>query len=424
MAGSLMRRAVVLALAAAAVMANFLLPQSARAQSLCHGQRGCHQGRAQPAGVDSAGQRLRVIVVSRAPSQEDPSGCSERPQEYWLLRGRSAPVRIGGACAGGHIDHISAMVGPNHLTTAFAAGMLCCYTNYETVYRLSPLRVDRQTACSSSAIDGHERWVQTTLDAQTLVGETLADIRSRAGATDEATGGCDPEHAPQRWLTVPRMTIDGDTLARTGAGLGDCAAVMGPNGGGYLLSGQRTQAEIRLLAVGPRSLLIQVADTAAAPASGPLSQRTHIEIWSSETSLQMREPAEDGLVSQILIDPADGSVERGVGADPLPRVRHWRAPLAGGRRAWMILVTFAPGELPDLDVDLAVVFHQVRDGRPSMVLASTQFRGPQASSLGETFDVSGFTHCAVRSGLLTLTAAGVVRAPFEAVAAGGLSRLH
>lgn len=90
----------------------------------------------------------------------------------------------------------------------------------------------------------------------------------------------------------------------------------------------------------------------------------------------------------------------------------------------MILVTFAPGELPDLDVDLAVVFHQVRDGRPSMVLASTQFRGPQASSLGETFDVSGFTHCAVRSGLLTLTAAGVVRAPFEAVAAGGLSRLH
>jgi hypothetical protein len=43
-----------------------------------------------------------------------------------------------------------------------------------------------------------------------------------------------------------------------------------------------------------------------------------------------------------------------------------------------------------------------------------------ASTLGETLDVTSFTRCAVEGGVLQITEAGYVEAPFEAQQAAGL----
>ena len=157
----------------------------------------------------------------------------------------------------------------------------------------------------------------------------------------------------------------------------------------------------------------------------PLEGRTHIEIISGDGSLLVRQPGDDGNVSRTLIDPTDGAVIRRAGDTGVaPHVSYWSVRMAGGRTARVFLLTYPPGAFDSQTVNVSVIYRQFRDGRPVLALASSQFHGPQVSSLGESFDVSAFTRCAVRGGMLTLTGAGLVHAPFQANEAGGLRQLN
>lgn len=434
MTAFLSRPAMFLALAGIALLWAAMLPGSAAAQNLCHGRRHCHQAAPVSAGRDAQGQALRLIVVSApAPhhADTDPASngdCTQDISEYWLVRGSERTRHIGGVCPNGRISEgIQMTVGNNRLTTAFFDGSGCCYANYRVAWSLFPLRLVSLLACYSDVSDGDERWTQTTLDPRSLRGETVADIHPVGGPVNDSAGGCEPQHPLQRWLPVVRLPMDGQALRTAGAALGDCATVMGPQGGGYVLAGRRTATEIRLFAAGPRSLLIQVADPdePSAPAGTPLARRSHIEVWSSDAGLTVREAGDEERVSQTLIDPDDGAVARGSASGGVtPQVAHWRVRLAGGRTARVFLLTYPPGAFEGQDVHFAVIYRQFRAGQAVLALASSQFSVPQLSGLGESFDVSPFTRCAVRGGALSLTATGLVQAPFQVNEAGGLRILN
>jgi hypothetical protein len=368
------------------------------------------------------------VTLPQASTVDDGRGCADATTEYWLQRGGARPRLVARACEDMRVagDGIAGIIGDNHITFDFGAGSGCCYGSYRTVYQLSPLRILHVQACDSDSNSdgaGHEQWVQTAIDPSTLRGESAASAEPRTGPGDDIAADCDPDHPSHRWLPIVRLQAAG--IVTAGTALGSCAASMGPDGGGYLLDGRRSLTEVRLLAPDTRSLVIQVADPqAAAPASGPLVSRNHLEVWSSERGVRALTPADDVEPSQLLVDIETGRVEPGSGPSVRPHVTRWPITLAGGVRAHVIRLDYplsGPAQAAlSLPMAFAVVYHRFDQGAQTMALASSQFTANRISRLGETFDVSSFVHCAVRGGVLEVVEPGRVHAPVEAGEVAGL----
>ncbi len=395
------------------------------AQDLCTGRADCSQMRPQDAGADDAGRRLQIYRVT-VPSPIGADGspdCSGPIEEFWLRRGSARPALIGHACANvGISEGFDVAVGENRLNVAFAGPGGAIHSDYSTTYWLSPVRVHQVQVCTSSS-GLMNRFIRTRIVAGTLTGEALARVGPPASGESSDDIGCTPGDANQAWLPIARMALDDEALRMAGAGLGSCASSMGPGASGYLLVGRRPAGvEVRMLATGPRRLILQTSGIDAG--AGPLSSRTHLEVWASDAPFNPDDPGREGEVSMVRVDPVTGAIETGSGAGLLPRARHWQARLPNGRRADLVALTWPEGEIRNLEINLTVRLRLVSAGASVATLSTSRRPGHAASDLGQTFDVAPFTRCAVRRGMLDITQAGFTPTPFEANEAGGLRILR
>ena len=417
----------------AAIVVLSAIPALSAAQDLCQGRAGCRQGEAAYAGRSDDGQRLRVIPVT-VPTATDLVGarlCSSDLDEYWLIVGAAPPVLAGTVCASvGISEGIAVTIGDNQLSAAFAGPGGCCQSIYDIRWRLSPLRLERLSVCDAYFGD-HPRFAQTTIEPQTLRGEGAGFLNAPRPVAAEATDlGCSPRRALQHWLVVPRLDVDVAALRLAGAGLGSCAAVMGASGG-YVLAGRRTTAEVRILATGRNTVLIQVLDPDLALSRRVnATRRSELEVVASYSAMPVPTPEAETRVGSGRVDLETGTWESGAWAQGLqtagggpqlqPVVTHWTTRLADGRAAQMFQLTYPAGESADDQLNFTVIYNQIGGGGVRLRLASSQVRPRQASSLGQSFDVSAFSRCTVQGGVLDLTGAGLVTAPFEANEAAGL----
>jgi hypothetical protein len=394
---------------------------------LCAGRDGCSQGDIMPAGRDAGRVRLRVARVS-VPSPLDADLnplCSSDLDEYWLLRGTTAPRLIGHVCDGlGISEGIEMTMGDNRISAAFLGGSGTFRASFSTTYRLSPLQLVAAETCYFTTNE-HPRWVRTQLDTLTLRGEAVA--HADAPLTEAAEGdafGCLPRGGRQRWVVIPRLEIDTAPMQQLGYGLGDCSAVIGPPGTGYNLSGDdRGGPEVRIIATGDRSILIQVAGPMGdpAPAGTPLARRSRLEVWTADISHMLATPEEDrGAARQVLVDPDTGEVAAGAGAAAPPQVASWHATLPDGRTARLVRLTYPPGDMQHLPLQLTVTYVDAPRGHERRRVATSLLQPGHAVSLGESLNIASFTRCAVVEGTLQITEAGYVAAPFEAHLAAGL----
>ena len=394
-------------------------PLAAAAQDVCRGREGCLPGDPTLAGRDSEGRRLRVLRAS-LPSPLDEVGgqvCTAGLDEYWLQRGGEAPVLFGRVCANvGISEGIAVTIGDNRIGIAFAGPGGQQQQSYATEYQLSPARLRSVQLCDARYGD-HPRFTQTRIAPDTLQGEALADIGPpRRGDGGEL--GCYPRRARQMWTVIPRLALDAAALRQAGVRLGGCAARLGPGGGGYMLLGRRPRAEVRLLATGPRDLIVQLDDPdLGAPAMA--TRRVFLEVSSSYVLRPVETAASERQVSTGRLDPDSGDFTPAAGSTA-PAISSWRATGPGGRTLRLFHLQFAPGEFSDQAVSVSVVYGQARRGGDVVRLGSSRVRAGQSSSLGETFDVSTFASCAVRDGALEMVNPGAFEAPFEANEAGGL----
>ena len=404
-------------------LALMAAPVLAAAQDVCRGREGCLPGDPVLAGRDAEGHRLRVLRAS-LPSPLDEVGgqdCTAGLDEYWLQRGREAPVLFGRVCANvGISEGIAVTIGENRIGIAFAGPGGEQQQSYVTDYQLSPPRLRSVQLCDARYGE-HPRFTRTRIAPETLQGEALADIGPpRRGDGGEL--GCYPRRARQMWTVIPRLALDAAALRQAGVRLGGCAARLGPDGGGYVLMGRRPRAEVRLLATGPRDLIVQLDDPdLSSPAQA--TRRAFLEVSSSYVFRPVEDAAAERRVETGRLDPVSGVFTPATGSTA-PTIASWRATGPGGRTLRLFHLQFAPGEFSDQAVHVSVVYGQARRGADVVRLGSSRVRAGQASSLGETFDVSTFAGCAVRDGALEMVDPGAFEAPFEANEAGGLRILE
>jgi hypothetical protein len=374
-------------------------PDAAQTATICGQRTTCKVEKTHDAGKSPAGTPLAVAEVrlglADKPEESDEGcrtggGIPDGGTEYWLLDGGKPPARLLKLCNDGYgmagVGEDEVKVGPNRLVHWQMGGSAWRWTSTVT-YSLVPWRPLSERDCSYHNVS-EQSGTTTDIDFATLVIRSIAKDRR---AKDPGMGCPDwPASAERRFSPEPEKGTYGaynivnpargeNPDVPTGGTIGDCVTAMTTAGtNGFVVFGKPAPpaqaAEIKTLATGLHTLLIQVYDPVATneptPAGGSWVNRPHVEVWvgHNKESIYTQLPLSELL--QIGVD-LDGKVHRGVGraAGTLPKVQRWQATDYTGRPVTLLELIW-PDEYALLR-GVAVVYSQAEAGKQARLVSTT-----------------------------------------------------
>jgi len=347
---------------AAAILLAIAVPSARSADmaqlksAICGARATCTIAKLTPAGKSEAGAALAVaevhLGVADAPDPQfpchDDDGNNDGGQEYWLVEGASAPHQLlklcndGYGAAGVGVDEIT--IGDNRFTHFQAGGSNDRWETTDTI-RLAPQTLLRVESCGFRGTDPDTvDFSAADLDSMEIRSLAIADA-AKAGTADEGACGVmqkdialPPKPGFVGGINIPMPNLGQDpanpVVFPEGTVLGGCAGRLNASAAGpalvYGKADPGRSAELRFLALGPQSLVVQIRDSRpdkAKPASWIGAD--HLEIWT------LLEP---GI--SYLPDPAklaqlgiglDGTTYGGTGKAPVPKIQRWTAKDEQGR---------------------------------------------------------------------------------------------
>jgi hypothetical protein len=408
------RRSILAALLLAAsgnAHAQTIAP--AELAALCNQRNPCSLAEAKSAGSDAAGRALTVIELSLGEANPDNPNFRCRPyrREIWLKAAGLPPRRIMELCNDGYG---AAGVGEDELTVK--QNLLEHAQNGGSAWRwdvtrriqLSPLRVLEEAHCSYHNLA--PGFTSTRWDWQRFAGETRWTPKrcalARTKAEEEEELGCTPEKAARRYIPIPLLE---GALERGGGKrlhLGSCASAIDEGGErGFLLYGTPRSggAELRVLLISRRDLVVTVSDERFATGAASWVHDDHIELWlgHGRTNLECEDEKPTNLRQWGI--SLDGKVHAGHGNPrTAPRVV---ARLEGrvGRRSHVTLHLFLPEEADGL----TLAYSKSANGKQARLVATSRIQRTDATTLGAIWRVGAKgARCIEKDGQLDLAETG------------------
>lgn len=410
-------------------------PDASQTAAICQARTTCKIAKTYDAGKSPAGTPLSVAEVSLGladkPEDQDDgcrSGNGDRNggTEYWLLEGTTPPKQILKLCNDGYgssgVGEDEVTISPNRLARWQTGGSSWRWAGTVT-YSLSPWRPLSERSCSyhtSSETSG----TKTDFDYETMVVRSITEDRAThpdpgIGCPDWPKGSAPfaPKLAPGvvGAYDIVGPVLGDDPKIPTGTAIGNCVATITTAGAnGFIVYGKPAPtgqvAEIKAMAVGLKSLLIQVYDPLAAsqPATANSSwiNLPHVELWIGQNREYARTSLPLNQLQQIGID-LDGRVHRGVGkAVPLPSVQHWLARDADGRSVTVLRLDWTDDYA--LLNGVALVYSQAEAGKQTRLVSTTGIinnRPLYVPSIVQLYDESPtkkIDRCDLRDGRLSI----------------------
>jgi hypothetical protein len=337
--------------------------------------------------------------------------------EYWLLNG-AKPTNVLALCNDGY-----GAAGMGEDNVSFSANRMVHVQNGGSSWRwdstdtlsLVPLRVLSQASCSFHNVEPNTG----TLDEVDFVNFRSKEIRKDPGAKwndADSDIGC-PDVKPVAFAKLkpvpgdklvaayPLMTPgNGNDLGiqniSAGTVLGSCAMTLSTDGAnGFLTFGKPADAahaaQMRVLAVNSKTLLLQIHDPVAAPAPAGKSwiSGAHAEVWLKGSYDDSEGAPKRSELGQIAID-LDGTLHT-VGMATPPQVKRWTGKDEKGRSVTVLLLAWA-----DDAGSMAISYSQAENGKQARLVTNVAMvRGVPAYIPG----VLGMQNtCAVRGGRVEL----------------------
>jgi hypothetical protein len=338
--------------------------------------------------------------------------------EYWLLDD-GEPTNILSLCNDGYgaadMGEDTVTFSNNRMVHVEAGGSSWRWDNTDTI-SLAPFQLLTQLSCSYHNIEPATGTV-TFVDA---VRFRAADIRKNPAANwgDGDDIGC-PEVKPSvfaklRPIPGPKLAADYPVMSPGnvsdpafgtipgGATLGGCAMVLSTDGAnGFLTFGKPADsahaASMKVLAVGSKSLLLQIYDplAAAAPAGKSWIAGAHAEIWHSDNFDDSQAPDRSEL-RQVAVD-LDGSVHL-TGEATAPQVKRWTARDEKGRPVTVLLLTWA-----DSLGKTAISYSQAENGKQARLVTNVAMARGVPMVMPSVVGMPA--QCAIRGGRVELAGA-------------------
>jgi hypothetical protein len=365
--------------------------------AICGARASCAIAKLTPAGKSEAGAALAVAEVhfgvADAPDPQfpchDADGNNDGGQEYWLVEGALAPRLLlklcndGYGAAGVGMDEIT--IADNRFTHFQAGGSNDRWEATDAI-RLAPQTLLRVDSCEYRGTDP-DLVDFTTADLGSMEINSLAiGDAAKAGTADE--GGCDvlkkdialpPKPGFVGGLNVPMPNLGQDptnpVVFPEGTVLGGCAGRLNASAASpalvYGKADPGREAELRFLALGPQSLVVQIWDSRpdkAKPASWIGAD--HLELWT------LTEPGDS-----YLPDPAkaaqlgiglDGTTYGGTGKAPVPKIQRWTAKDDQGRPVTVMKLDWS--EEFALASGVIIAYSQGEGGRQARLWATGPIR--------------------------------------------------
>jgi hypothetical protein len=357
-----MKPLLLSALLLAVPLAASAAPDATQTAAICQGRATCKIAKTYDGGKSATGTTLSVIEarlgLANKPEDAPPDGCRadsgnafDGGVEYWLLDGAASPRQLLKLCNDGYgsagMGEDAVTVGPNRLVHMQVGGSAWRWAG-TTTYSLSPWHAVSERNCSFHNVSEKSG---TTTDID-YVTRTARSVEKDSTMTDLGMGCPDwPESASKSFSPEPDKGVYGayDIVApalgenpriANGTTIGDCVPAMTTSGlNAFVVYGKPSPAgltaEIKAIAVGFDTLLIQVLDPTAAaqpvPAGGSWINLPHVEVWVGRNGENIRTRLPLDQLQQIGVD-LGGNIHRGVGkAGALPTVERWQASDASGR---------------------------------------------------------------------------------------------
>jgi hypothetical protein len=369
-------------------------------QEICAGRTSCAIAKVTPAGTSATGDSLSVAEVhlglADKPKDGPEDGCrgdgdaNDGGQEYWLEEGPAKPRLLLKLCNDGYgaagVGEDRVDIGDNRFSHFQAGGSNDRWETTETI-QLSPQRSESVESCSYVGTDpGMASVTRAVVDPMEVRSLAIGDP-AKAGTGDEAA--CDDLRKivdlPARpgllagWdVPLPSLWVPAGQPAvefPAGTVLDGCAGRLaaGPESGNLVFGkpDPGRHAELRMLALGQQSLVIQIYDSRP---DGSTAQSwvgaDHLEIWTSTEPSDSYIP-DPGKVAQLGVT-FDGAAHAGVGKQSMPAVQHWSAkdeqgrPVTVLRLDWSDELTLAGG--------VVIAYSQGEGGKQSRIWATGPIR--------------------------------------------------
>lgn len=388
--------------AAALLLATSLLAAQAADMAqlkpvICGSRETCTIAKVTPAGKSESGTALSVAevhlgVADRAQPDDpchDADGNEDGGQEYWLIEGSAAPRLLlklcndGYGAAGVGVDEIT--IADNRFTHFQAGGSNDRWEQSETI-QLSPQKSLGIETCSYRGTDP-DSLAFSAADVPAMDVRSLAIVSAAAAGTADV-GGCDvlkkdiaqpPKSGFLAGLDAPMPSLGADPTKPVdfpdGTVLGGCAGRLDMSAAGpalvYGKADPGRSAELRFLAIGPQSLVIQLRDSRADKAK-PASWvgADHLEIWT------LPEPGDSYIpdpakVTQLGLG-LDGRTYAGIGKPAMPKVQHWTGEDEQGRAVTVLRLDWS--EEFALASGVTIAYSQGEGGKQARLWATGPIR--------------------------------------------------
>lgn len=402
-------------LLAASLAGLFAGPAAAQEQdllaALCDQRTPCEIVARTPASQDTATRPVEVVEISLGP--EHPEGgfeCRPYLREFWVVIGGTPRQRLLRLCNDGYgaagLGEDEVRVFRNRLVHLQSGGSAWRWSVL-TRYRVAPAMRLREEHCSFHNIA--TGFQITDWNWQDFTGLVRMRFQDEGEPADGNVLGCQPQNTTHRYLPVPRIdAIEG--LEEGGvAPLGSCAVSVHENGSsGFRIHGPPAKdggAEMRLLLIGARDLLVTVIDPDIRSDGESWVHDDHIEIWQAGLMSIGPEYLESDPLQQWGVRLSDGAVFKGAGH---PEEQPEILGRVAGEVEGMPAVTLRLRLVRDAH-SLTVVYSNSRDGRQYRMIANSPLRFGEARTLGGVFRVTDGAHCGVHRGMAMLSRSGLLR---------------
>jgi len=365
--------------------------------AICGSRETCTIGKLTPAGKSESGTALSVAevhlgVADRAQPDDpchDADGNEDGGQEYWLIEGSAAPRLLlklcndGYGAAGVGVDEIT--IGDNRFTHFQAGGSNDRWEQSETI-QLSPQKSLGIETCSYRGTDP-DSVAFTAADITAMDVRSLAIVSAAAAGTADE-GGCDvlkkdiaqpPKPGFLAGLDAPMPSLGSDPTKPVdfpdGTVLGGCAGRLDMSAAGSALvygkADPGRSAELRFLAIGPQSLVIQLRDSRPDKAkAASWVGADHLEIWTLEEPGESYIP-DPAKVTQLGLG-LDGKTYAGIGKPAMPKVQQWAGQDEQGRPVTVLRLDWS--EEFALASGVTIAYSQGEGGKQARLWATGPIR--------------------------------------------------
>jgi len=367
------------------------------------------------------GRAITVIELNLGKKNPDNDGGDERfncrpyAREFWVrTAGAAEATRILSLCNDGYgsasVGEDKIRIAANRLVHVQEGGSAWRWNNGRTI-ELSPLRVLSEESCSYHNVNigySSTRW-----DWQRLAGDrrwfpqACKDNDPRADEK-KRPDWCDARRATHRHALIPRL--DGAMPAGALAHLGSCASAFDESGQrGFVTFGKPRPggAELRVLMVSARDIVVTVSDQGFATGAASWLNDDHIELWIGQDQSGLSCDSGQVKLSQWAIG-LDGKIEHGSGdrAGAPEFVARAERSVGGKKQVTLHL------RLPALEQDylraVTVVFSKSEGGKQVRLTATSPVKRGDETTLSSVYRLEPkAARCEVRDGQLDLTASGL-----------------